>query len=46
MQDLKAKAPQVYKAMMLGIAIQICNRSQDFQQQMHEYEQDALADDQ
>lgn len=34
--DLKAKAPKVYKAMMQGIAMSICNEMQQSQQRVNQ----------
>jgi hypothetical protein len=39
MNDLKKKAPQLYNAMMQGIALQICNQMQEEQAQLEQLQQ-------
>lgn len=44
MQQLKEKAPKVYKAMMLGIATNICNGMKKSQDRIHQLNVQARAD--
>jgi hypothetical protein len=43
--QLQSQAPQVYKAMVMGIAIQICNTSQNFQNQINDMYQEMISED-
>lgn len=45
MAQLQTLAPQVYKAIIQGIAIQICNQSENFQITMRGIEEDTEDDD-
>ena len=45
MSQLKASNPKLYDAMMKGIAMQICTRSQSFQRRMEKYAKEASKDD-
>ena len=42
--QLKSESPKVYQAMMLGIAINICNQSQNSQQRIREMMQEERAE--
>lgn len=44
MSDLKDKAPELYKAMMQGLATNICNDMKDHQERLKEMQRQATRD--